>query len=103
MANLDVGEVLGGVFTAGFDGTYLLKFDGKLAAAESLSALQLAIDTHNLDPAYYGTSWLVALPLVMKPTFALPAALPVGPTIQGANNGEQHPSPRNRARASRQV
>jgi iron complex outermembrane receptor protein len=26
-ANLDVGEVLGGVFTAGFDGTYLLKFD----------------------------------------------------------------------------
>ncbi len=77
--------------------TYLDDSNPDIEEYGSLEALQLAIETHNLDPAYYGTSWLVALPLVMKPTFALPTALPVGPTTQGTNNGEQRDS-RNRTR-----
>lgn len=67
----------------------------------SLEAVQLAVETYNLDPAYYGTSWLVALPLVMKPTFKLPDSLPGEPITQGDNNGEQR-STRNRARSHRQ-
>ena len=82
--------------------TYLDDSNPDIEEYGSLEALQLAIDTHNLDPAYYGTSWIVALPLVMKPTFALPTALPVGPNIQGSSNGEQHPNPRNRTRSRRQ-
>ena len=39
----------------------------------SIQELEAAIEQYELEPSGYGTDWLVALPLVMKPR--LPAAL----------------------------
>ncbi len=68
----------------------------------SIDGLNNAVQSYGLDATDYGTDWVVALPLDMKPHFQLPSGPPQQPPSKGPDHGEQQPDPRNRTRPSRQ-
>jgi hypothetical protein len=79
-----------------------LEDEPEIEIHHSIDGLNTAVESYELDPACYGTDWLVALPLVMKPHFQLPSGPPQQPSSKGPDHGQQQPSPRNRTRPSRQ-